>query len=207
MANINAHSYASVMNAPAANPETRYDVYVLAGKSRFYFRNDNRGVTLTDERIAWMLDGQSDSAPFKNVASVHLESGGGLNKCLIKFADGYQLFISDSNARGLADETQAPIYRAFVHDFHARLVAAGATSIRFTAGYMGARYHVVLVCILLLCLLCVVGSLVMLFVTGYFQVLFAAMAGAGLCWPLVWLIGKNGPRDYDPTRPPEELLR
>ncbi len=38
---------------PPPIPETRYDVYLLAGKPRFYFRNDNCGVTLTDERIAW----------------------------------------------------------------------------------------------------------------------------------------------------------
>src|ERR1700754_2296606 len=127
------------MNAPIAASETRYDLYLRAGKAGFYFRNDNHGVTLTDERIAWTFDGQSDSAAFKNIASVHLQSGNGLNQCVIQFADGYMLGITDGNAYGVADEKQTPVYRAFMNDFHARLVAAGATSIRFTAGCKGAR--------------------------------------------------------------------
>ncbi len=78
-------------------------------------------------------------------------------------------------------------------DFHARLVAAGGTSIRFTAGYMGARYHVVLVSALLLGLLCFVGPLAALLITGQALFLFAAIAGCALCWPFIRLIGKNAP--------------
>ncbi|MEH2512115.1 hypothetical protein V1291_003469 [Nitrobacteraceae bacterium AZCC 1564] len=195
------------MNAPIAASETRYDVYLRAGKPGFYFRNDNHGVTLTEDRIAWTFDGQSDSAPFKNVASVHLQSGGGLNQCLIEFADGYLLTITDGNARGVAEEKQTPIYRAFVHDFHARLVAAGATSVRFTAGYMGARHHIVLISAILLSLICFVGPLIMLVFTGEFRLLIATIVGASLCWPLVQMIGNNAPRNYDPMRLPEELLK
>jgi hypothetical protein len=194
------------MNAPAVISETRYDVYLRAGKAGFYFRNDSHGVTLTDDRIAWTFDGHSDSAPFKNIASVHLQSGGGLNQCVIQFADGYGLGVTDGNAYGVADEKQTPVYRAFVHDFHGRLVAAGATSVRFTAGYKGTRYHVVLVSALLLGLLCFVGPLAALFITGQTQFLLAAIAGGGLCWAFMRLIGKNAPRDYDPMRPPKELV-
>lgn len=195
------------MNAPGAASETRYDVYFRAGKPGFHFRNDNHGVMLAGDRIAWTFNGQSDSAPFKNVASVHLQSGGGLNQCLIRFADGHLLTITDGNAQGLADEKQAPVYRMFMHDFHARLAAAGATSIRFTAGYMGARYHVVLVSLMLLGLLCIVGPLLMVFITGQLKLLFAAVIGAGLCWPFIRLIGNNTPRSYDPMHLPEELLK
>lgn len=195
------------MNAPIATSETRHDVYFRAGKAGFYFRNDNHGVILTTDRIAWTFNGQSDSAPFKNVASVHLQSGGGLNQCQIEFTDGYLLGITNGNAYGVADEKQKLLYRAFIHDFHARLVAAGATSVRFTAGYMGARYYFILVCVLLLSLICFVVPLVALLVTGEFRVLIGLVAGAGLCWPMIRMILKNGPRDYDPTRLPEELLR
>jgi hypothetical protein len=194
------------MNAPVAASETSYDLYLRAGKSGLYFRNDNHGVTLGDERIAWSSEGQSDSAPFKNVASVHLQSGGGLNQCLIEFADGYLLTIIDGNAYGVADEKQTPVYRAFVQDLHARLIAAGSTSIRFTAGYMGARYHVVLVSALLLGLICFVGPVIMLVFTGEFRLLIATIVGGSLCWPLVRMIGNNAPRNYDPMRLPEELL-
>lgn len=195
------------MNAPTAASETRHDVYLRAGKAGFYVRNDNHGVTLTDERIAWTFDGQSDSAPFKSIASVHLQSGGEINQCLIRFADGHLLTITDANAYGVVTEQQTPVYRAFMHDLHARLVASGVNSIRFTAGYMGGRHRVVMVGVLLLGLICFVGPLVMLVVTGEFKLLIATVAGGGLCWSMLRTMQNNVPRDYDPTRPPEELLK
>jgi hypothetical protein len=195
------------MNAPAAASETRYDLYSRTGNSRFYFHNDNLGVTLTSERLAWIDAGQSHSAPFKDIASVHLQSGGEINQCLIRFVDGHLLTITDANAYGIVTEQQTPVYRTFMHDLHARLVASGVNSIRFTAGYMGARHRVVMVGALLLGLICFVGPLVMLVVTGEFKLLLAAVTGGGLCWTMIRTMQNNVPRDYDPNRPPEELLR
>jgi hypothetical protein len=187
-----------------------YDVYFTSGGRRFYFRNPNHGVTLTDDGIAWTIEDRDDEAAFANLASVHLQSGGSpqdvIDQCTLELADGMTITVSNGNASGLPDATQKAIYRAFVQDLHARLAAGKNTAIRFTAGYAPGRYQVVLVCAIALSVMFVALPLVLLFIVRDSKVLGLLIAGGLLCWPLAKMVQNNSPRDYSPDQLPDELL-
>jgi hypothetical protein len=191
-------------------PEIHHDLYIRAGNAGFYFRNDNHGVTLTAERIDWRFDGQNDGAPYTSIRSVHLQSGGDmrnpLSLCRITFADGHALLVTDANEHGTADPERRGIYRNFIYDLHARLVALPKGFISFTSGYHGARYPIIIACAVAIGLVCVAGPIVAMFVMGSLWPITALVAGAGLYWPLMKIIEKNTPRSYDPRYPPAELL-
>ncbi len=199
------------MQPPPAAPESRYDLYLRAGRSiGFYFRNANHGVSLTAERINWTFDDKSDGAPYQNIRSVHLQSGGDwrdpVNTCLITFADGYKLALTNSNDTGAgADEERRPVYRDFVRDLHGRL-AASRISIKFTAGLQGIRYPLIVACSVALGIICVGVPIVVMVLQRSIGPIMALLAGVALYWPLMKMIEKNAPRNYDPQHPPEELL-
>jgi hypothetical protein len=203
-----AEPAAAARPAPAA--ATEHDVYLQTGNTGFYFRNRNRGVTLSAGRIDWTAEGASDGAPLDHIVSVHLQSGGdwrhALRQCRIRFADGFFLMVTDANDKGLPDPAQAPIYRGFVRDLHARLAAAAPGAVRFTAGYTGGRNHVIMACAIVLGLIGVGLPLMMVLITGEIRALAAAMAGGMLCWRLVRMLEANAPRSYQPNAVPQELL-
>ncbi len=199
------------MQTPAPVPESHYDLYFRAGRSiGLYFHNDNHGVTLTAERINWTFDGEGDGAPFTNIRSVHLQTGGDwrdpVHTCLITFADGYQLVVINADGYGAGtDETRRPVYREFVRDLHARIAAAG-TSTSFTAGLKGVRYPLIIVLSVLIGAVSIVVPVVAMILSGSIGPIATLFAGIGLYWPLTKMIEKNAPRSYDPRDPPKELL-
>jgi hypothetical protein len=196
--------------APAPANKRTYDVYLTAGAPRFYFVNDNHGVTLTDERIGWTFDGRADHAAFSDIVSIHLQTGGDwrnvIDQCTIELADETRLAITNGNASGRPDDTQTAIYRDFVRDLHRRLAARKDPSIRFTAGYTPGSYRVIVVCAILLGILCVMLPLILTLATGRMEMLGLLIAGGFLCWPLARMVLKNAPRAYTPQRIPDELL-
>jgi hypothetical protein len=194
----------------ASPTESRYAVYFRAGyRFGFRIRNSNCGVKLTAERIEWTFDGRDDGAPFTNIRSVHLQTGGDpkspLNTCMITFTDGFQLYVTNGDSWGeLGGEEQVHAFRGFALDLHARLAAKGHA--RFTAGYQGFRYPLLIACGVALGLLCVVGPIVAMVASRSLWPITMLIGGAGLYFPLIKSIEKNAPRSYDPRHPPEELL-
>lgn len=195
------------MQNPAA---THHDVYIRAGDAGFYFRNDNHGVTLAENEINWTYEGREDGAPYANIRSVHLQTGGNwqdaICQCRITFADGFRLLVTNANERGLPDDNQRPLYRQFVHDLHGRLSALPHASITFTAGLQGLRYPIVIACGVALGVIFVGVPVVVMIATRSLGPAMLLFAGVGLYWPLITWIEKNGPRTYDPRHPPQALL-
>jgi hypothetical protein len=187
-----------------------YDLFLLQRGKRFYFRNTDRGVTLTDWRLEWNADGKADSAPLENIAEVRLQCGGDwknpLNQCQISFLDGYSLTITDGNERGTADAAQTPLYREFVRALHARLALAPPGTITFIRGYEETKFNVVAAAAFLLGLIGVAGPLVLLLIAPKMEVLYLLIGGFALCWPLYTMVRNNAPRAYDPKQLPEELM-
>ena len=113
------------MPAPLSENLRAYDVCFSVNGGRF-FRKLDRGVTLSDDSIAWTVDGCTAEMPFGNIVAVHLESSGAavvVDRCTVTFADGNVLSVVNSDPGGFADREQVSIYRDFVHDLHARLAA------------------------------------------------------------------------------------
>ena len=188
-----------------------YNLAFGTSSRTYMFRNPNRGISLTGERISWVLEGKPDSAPYTNIASVHLQSGGdwrnAVSQCAITFADRYVLTVTNSKEAGAADEESSRIYRNFVHDLHAHLLASKTKrNVRYLAGYQGARYIIILLCTMILGGMFVVLPFFLLFRFRSLEILFTLFAGIGLTWPLVRMVTNNMPREYAPTSLPEELL-
>ena len=185
-------------------PEAHYDLDLRAGRSiGFYFGNSNHGVTLTAERINWTFEGIADGAPFHNIRTVHLQTGGDwrepTNLCTITFADGYKLVVVNS------DDARRPVYRNFVRDLHSRL-AAVQTSTVFTSGYQGFRYPLIIACAVLLGVMSIGMPVVAMILQRGIGPITAMLAGVVLYWPLIKMIDKNAPRNHDPRNLPAELL-
>jgi hypothetical protein len=187
-----------------------YDLAIVAGGRRFYFKNKDRGITLTDWKLAWHADGQDDEAPLQDIASVRLMAGGDfknpLNQCQITFADGDILTVTDGSAYGVADDAQTPLYRDFLTTLHARLALAPHGTIAFIQGYPQTNYAIVMVAACLLGIIGVVLPVVLLFIVQKLEVLLLLVAGIGLCWPLYKMVSANAPRPYNPQALPNELM-
>jgi hypothetical protein len=198
------------MNKSGRAAKTRYDLYIRDGSATFYFRNDNHGVTLTDERIGWTWNGRHEDADYTDISAVHLQSGGDwtnpLSFCRITFVDGATLMVSNANDRGLPDDDQRPLYSEFVHDFHAHLAKLPQGAIDFSAGWPGFRYPLIVACGVLLGIISIGVPVIAMIATKGFGPLSLLFAGVGLYWPLIGSIEKNSPRSYDPHNPPAELL-
>jgi hypothetical protein len=195
---------------PAPGNARSYDVLVRGSDQGFSFHS-NRGVTLDDERISWDSDGRPNAARLASVAEVHVQTGGAWGNavalCQIRFLDGYVLTLVDSYAFGGNADTQKALYRACVHDLHRRLAAAKtAASIRFTAGYTGARYRLVLACGVLLAAMFIGMPLAVFVITREARLLLLMGGSAIFLWPLYLMVRNNAPRTYEPSRIPEDLV-
>jgi hypothetical protein len=199
------------MIAPAPSPARSYDLYLVADGRRFYIRNDDRGVTLDDNGLAWIAGGRADGAPFGNIVEVRMQSGGdwknALNQCQIRFRDNHLLTVTDGNRYGATDDARTPVYRDFVRDLHARLIAARlAPSIRFIAGYSHGNCMVVLTAAVFMGMLGVATPVVLLLITGKLEALYLLIGGAFMVWPMYTMVSNNKPRGYHPQQPPGELM-
>lgn len=189
-----------------------YDLVVVTAQPSFVFKHANRGVTVGSDTLSWTKDGATVSVPLHSIRTIRMQSGGDwrneTNMCQISFADAPMLTVMDVATSGIADPAQLPIYRAFVRDLHKTLVRGGhAPRIAFLAGYSEGRYTLILICAILLGLIGVGGPLVLLmFFVRNMQVLGALAAGSVLVWPLAIMVRNNTPRNYDPSRPPGELM-
>jgi hypothetical protein len=126
------------MDAPKLPGQRIFDLYLLADKWYATFSENDRGVGLTDDSIAWISGHRAETAALTSVVSVRLqfvpdnEDFGSFRKCRIEFGDGRRLTVTD-RTRTRRGEV-APGYRSFVHDLHNRLVAYGSPSVRYLTG-------------------------------------------------------------------------
>ncbi|WNV08307.1 hypothetical protein [Tardiphaga sp. 709] len=197
------------MDAPKLPGQRIFDLYLLADKWTATFNEDGRGVSLTDDSVAWISGHRAEMAALTGVVSVRLqfvadnEDFGSFRKCRIEFGDGRRLTVTDwtRTRRGEA----APGYRAFVHDLHNRLVAHGSPSVRYLTGKAPreARIERVVIGALLL-----FGALITLLsdptpknAFGLLLIVLAAVAFLS-----AMRIDMSKADEYDPTELPEALI-
>jgi hypothetical protein len=195
---------------PQNNPLT-YDLALQVRGCGVAWTIRNRGITLSDERIDWAIDGRADAARLDSIVEVTLRTGGAWIEegptatCQIAFRDGYALIVSDANTAGFKDEAQARPYRDFVRDLHARLARCRTTA-RFTAGYGRTQFQVIAALAVLLAAMGIGIPVVLFFARPSLEILLLLGGGIGLTVPLFTMLLKNSPRSYEPTRIPAELL-
>ena len=190
-----------------------YDVYFyVAGGARLVLRNPNHGIGIDEDGITWTSNGQMRRQAYASFAAVHLQTAAlgnadnVIDQCKIEFIDSPAVTVSNASSSGLPDKTQTPLYRDFVRDLHARLLAHGAGAIRFTAGMTAWRYKMLFGTLIAAGLLFIVTPIGLVIVTGEWHALIAVAMGASLCWPFTRLMMNNAPRAYTPDRLPDELL-
>ena len=200
-----------------------YDLALTTGRSLFWL-TPHRGVTLSDDAIAWTSDGKPERRPLADIAGVHVECAwvarqGMTDLCAIQFSDGIKLTASNLRwGTRAADSGQTELLRAFADDLHRRLARAGkpgigndagsaAPSATFTAGFSPVRYWLLVGTAATFSLIALTASVVGFIVTGKAQVLFPLLPLTLLLWPVVKTAGKNAPRRYEPGNPPDELMQ
>lgn len=198
------------MHLPKRPDQRIFDLYLLPSRWGATYNEDNRGVSLTDESIAWISEGKAETAPLKSVVSVRLqftpqmEGQRSFRACRIHFDDGRRLSVTDWY--GFHSNDTAPDYRAFVHDLHNRLMAYGAPSIRYLAGDdpLLSRLKIAFFAAAFLVVSFFVLSPPLTLISAVKILLLMALFG------LVWLwdrfFTKSRPREYQPTDLPEELI-
>lgn len=201
------------MNAPASLSK-HYALYFLIDSKRFFWRNPNCGVTMTDagkdSALAWTTERGEVRRLWTDIAAVNMVSVSDgkaeVNQCRVAFRDGRSITVTDAGAAGSLDEEQTPLYRDFVRALHERLAHAPAGTIRFTAGVSETRHMVLTVTAFIAALLFIALPVVLLFVVRDWRVLGPLAAGVGLVWPIWKIVENNRPRSYDPRHPPSELM-
>ena len=201
----------STSEAPQTNPRS-YELALRGKGQAFAFTIRNRGITVSDERLDWVIDGRADAARLDSISEVQLRTGGAWTEeegpsamCNIIFRDGYTLMVSDADKNGFRDEAAAGPYRAFVYHLHDRLVKLNVAA-RFTAGYGQTQFGVVAVCAIVLGAIGIGIPIVALLFRPELEILLTLGGGLALTIPLFTMLLKNSPRSYDPRQIPTELL-
>jgi hypothetical protein len=187
-----------------------FALYFRSGAAKFSWRNAAPGISLSGDAIVWTADGQEQQARLGDITEVHLQTGSvGRNmiaSCRLRFRDGSTLLIASNNGYGSQDDAHDKAYRAFVQDLHARLAARKDTQAIFTARFSAARYRFGKVVIVVAALFFLVTPVVLLVITGAWQMIWALFLGMSLLWPLYRVMQADAPRIYDPRQVPPELM-
>src|SRR5690554_872842 len=88
-------------NGEADTSARIHDVFFTTSKRCWFFNNAHSGITLASDHIAWTVDNKIDSAWYKSIVAIRLQTGGSWMKpigiCEITFADGYRLIVTNAN--------------------------------------------------------------------------------------------------------------
>jgi hypothetical protein len=189
-------------------PVADYDLNIHDGEASTVWRLTDSGVRLAGDRIAWSIGQQSHQALLADIVSIRLTTAietargpEGATSCQIRFASGDAVTVFGGNSFNADEAERIGRYRAFVDDLHHRLGTRERASIRFIAGFGGARFATLLVCALLSIALTILAPLVLLAITGAPRLLLVLAGGVFLNAGLLRLLQRNAPHVYDPDNP------
>jgi hypothetical protein len=196
------------VSAPAQ--EKRYRLMVREGWGLVGDVGDNT-VALDDDRLSYPVRGRWGWRGLGDIDTVTLQTNyvprvGTIAQCIIGVRNGRIVRIHSGDAGGRPDPAKAAAYRAFVEDFHRRLVDGGfALHIGFRTGFSRLRYGILISAIVAAIGLFVVLPIVLAVIAGEPGILYAPIFGLALAWPAWQIARRNAPGTYHPTRPPDLL--
>ncbi|MCO5093412.1 hypothetical protein [Bosea sp. (in: a-proteobacteria)] len=159
--------------APAPSDEMRYQLCVGDGTARLKLAETE--LTLSDEGIAYALDGRSGLRRFADLRGMRLQAVNGGPRAPwealaeLTFAAGRPLCVHSNGPWGKDDPQRDKAFIAFVEDLHRRLVTGGHDHVAFRRGIPEGRHN---------------------FLIGVALVAGVVFGGAGLMVLYIWLSGK-----------------
>jgi len=197
------------MNASAEIPAAEYKLFVRKGQPRFYLRNTDEGIYLSEKGVGWFFDGVSYTRDWSELAAVnpyvaYVPKNGQNAVCKITFRDGSVLSVLSASKWGSSDDERNTEYGRFLTDLHAAIPREFRDKIRFETGF-GANQHIGMKIVLVFAAALFVG--LPLGLTLYFrdwQALLATCAGLGFVAPLYSMARRGKPATYHPDHVPED---
>lgn len=201
--------------APAPADETRYTLCVGNGAAQFKLAEAE--LTLSDEGIAYELDGRSGLRLFAKLLGIRLQAVNGGPRAPwealaeLTFSGGRPLFVHSSSPWGVDAPERDTVFIAFVEDLHRRLVAGGHGHVAFRRG-IPERRHRVLIGVALVAAVAFGGAgLLVLYIwlsgkAGFLEIA-GPLAGLGGFGFWIWkAVARTAPGNYDPGRLPREVF-
>lgn len=199
---------------PTPSTETRHRVCVGAGGVRL--KHAETELTLSDEGIAYELEGRAGLRRFADLRSVRLqavnvgpeENWGALAE--LSFARGLPLTVLSSGPWGTNDPERAGVFAAFVEDLHRRLIAGGHRKIAFRRGLHDGRHRFLLGVAIIGTVIFGGAGLLVLYIwlsgkAGFLQVV-GPLAGLGVFGGWIWnSVARTAPGTYDPCCLPGDI--
>jgi hypothetical protein len=196
----------------AAGSKRRYALFVKRGSTLTFSKLRDEGVGIDGGLLFWQSGQREIARPLTDIVSVnlttiHLGDLGDCGQCVISFAGVQALVVSGSAADRHAETGGNAVYRDFVRDLHASLIAAGhAGAVRFSAGMNLARIRFLKVMLAILGLAMVVLPIGLMLWTGELGLLGGTAFGIVFVWGYYNVARRNQPRSYEPGAIPPDLL-
>jgi len=201
---------------PARSSEPRsYDLCVRSDS--FRLKHAEVAVTVSDEGIAYELEGRRGLRAFGELESVRiLAQSGGENSpwesiIELKFRSGRPLTIHSTSPWGVDDPTRDVAYIAFVEDLHRRIPETERGRIRFLRGASEGRYRF-MVGVFVFFLLFFGGAGLFVLSAGpserssWLKVLGVLTGIVVFGYAFAQVLRKNTPGTYDPARLPRDIF-
>jgi hypothetical protein len=195
----------------AAGSKRRYALFVRRGGGMFFTLRDE-GAGLDGGLLFWR-SGQGEIArPLGDIVSVnltvvHFGRQGDFGQCTIGLTGAQPLVVSGSGRDRQPDPARNAVYRDFLRDLHASLIAAGqAGTVRFSAGASPARSRFMKIMVAIMALLMVALPAALLLATREPGMIAATTIGIVMTWGYHGWTRRNAPRDYEPGAIPPDLV-
>lgn len=200
---------------PAPLDETRYTLCVGDGAARLKLAETE--LTLSDEGIAYELDGRSGLRPFAKLTSVRLQAVNGGPRspwealAELTFSAGRPLFVHSSSPWGVDDPQRDTAFVAFIEDLHRRLVAGGPSHVAFRRGIPEGRHRGLIVVAFIAAVIFGGAGLMVLYIGLSGRAGFLEVAGPlfGLGGFGFWIwnsVVRSAPGAYDPRHLPRDVF-
>jgi hypothetical protein len=197
--------------SPPAVRAHEYKLFVRQGAVRFYLKNNDEGVWLSERGIGWYIEGVSHTREWHDLAMVHLQVGyvpkhGSFGSCVLHFSDGYVVTIVSASKWGGVDDERNVEYGRFLADLHRAIPQAMREKIVFQSGVGKFRHVMLSITILIAGIFFVILPIGLFFYVQKLEVLFVLAAGAAFIWPMFRMLKASEPRTYDPAQVPKDLF-
>ncbi|MCR4523693.1 MULTISPECIES: hypothetical protein [Bosea] len=200
---------------PAPSTETRHTLCVGDGAARLKLAETE--LTLSDEGIAYELDGRSGLRSFDKLTGVRLQAVNGGPRspwealAELTFTSGRPLFVHSSSPWGVDDPQRDTTFIAFIEDLHRRLVAGSHGHVAFRRGIPEKRHRFLIVVALIAAVVFGGAGLMVLYIglsgkAGFFEVIGPLIGVGGLGFWILASVVKTAPGTYDPRHLPRDVF-